>query len=179
MIRFPTNQHLREPRVNKASPSCPRLSPGRAMCRKALATLFPLSLVIVETQHALTAPSGWASVEAGERETVEHGQNCNSRAPKKTLRGRWWDLWRLACRRLSFRESISPVHACSVPHLTFSIGTSATLPVHEACHCPTGWIRVDAAVGYLVLHHPAASQVSLRPATASHTHHVAEVPMLN
>ena len=132
MIRFPTNQHLREPRLKKASPSCPRLSPGRTMRRKALATLFPLSLVIVETQHAFTAPSGRASVEAGEGETVEHGQKYKSCAPEKTLRGRWWGLGQLSCRRLSFRESISPVHACSVPHLTFSIGTSATLHVHEA-----------------------------------------------
>ena len=132
LIRFPTNQHLREPRLKKASPSCPRLSPGRTMRRKALATLFPLSLVIVETQHAFTAPSGRASVEAGEGETAEHGQNCNSRAPQKTLCGRWWGLGQLSCRRLSFRESISPVHACSVPHLTFSIGSCATWPVHEA-----------------------------------------------
>ena len=138
LIRFPTNQHLREPRVNKASPSCPRLSPGRAMCRKALATLFSLSLVIVETQHAFTAPSGWASVEAGEGETVEHGQKYHSRAPKKTLRGRWWDLMRLSCRRLSFEKIISPVYACSVPHLQFSIGTSARWCVWEAFLCPSG-----------------------------------------
>ena len=132
LIRFPTNQHLREPRVNKASPSCPRLSPGRAMCRKALATLFPLSLVIVETQHAFTAPSGRASVEAGEGETVERGQKYKSCAPEKRLRGRSWELRRLSCRRLSFQKITSPVHACSVPLLTFSIGSCATLPVHEA-----------------------------------------------
>ena len=132
LIRFPTNQHLREPRLKKASPSCPRLSPGRAMCRKALATLFPLSLVIVETQHAFTAPSGRASVEAGEGETAEHGQKYKSCAPEKTLRGRSWELRRLSCRRLSFQKIISPVHACSVPHLTFSIGSCATLHVHEA-----------------------------------------------
>ena len=128
LISFPTN-NIYASKLNKASPACPRLSPGRAMCRKALATLFPLSLVIVETQHAFTAPSGWASVEAGEGETAEHGQKYKSCAPEKRLRGRSWELRRLSCRRLSFQKITSPVHACSVPLLTFSIGSCATLPV--------------------------------------------------
>ena len=36
-------------------------------------------------------PRRWLVSRAG-GETVEHGQKYHSRAPKKTLRGRWWDL---------------------------------------------------------------------------------------
>ena len=64
-------------------------------------------------------------------ETVEHGEKYHSRAPKKTLLGRWWDLGQLSCRRLSFEKIISPVYACSVPHLQFSIGSCARWRVHE------------------------------------------------
>ena len=80
-------------------------------------------------------PRRWLVSRAG-GETVEHGQKYHSRAPKKTLRGRWWDLGQLACRRLSFGEIISPVYACSVPHLQFSIGSCARWCVHEAVAGP-------------------------------------------
>ena len=93
-------------------------------------------------------------------ETVEHGQNYNSRAPKKTLRGRWWDLGQLFFRRLSFEKIISPVYACSVPHLQFSIGSYARWCVWEAvagsydtlrgckvvgCQAPDGWVNAYLA----------------------------------
>ena len=85
------------------------------MCRKTLATLFPSSLVIVETQHAFTALSGWASVEAGEGETVERGQKYHSRSPKKTLRGRWWEGPEATLVPAALLQKIiSPVYACSL-----------------------------------------------------------------
>ena len=93
-------------------------------------------------------------------ETVERGQKYKSCAPEKRLRGRSWELRRLSCRRLSFEKIISPVYACSVPHLQFSIGSCARWCVHEAvagpydtlrgcnvvgCQAPDGWINANLA----------------------------------
>ena len=94
-------------------------------------------------------PRRWLVSRAG-GETVEHGQKYHSRAPKKTLRGRWWDLGQLACRRLSFGEIISPVYACSVPHLQFSIGSCATWSVWEAVRGVSDTLRGCEVVGYSV-----------------------------